>query len=34
MAVSGVKLPRRAVGPLPFGVVVLYHVNDHLPTAF
>ena len=34
MAVWGVKLNRRAGGPLLSGVVFLYHVNDHLQTAF
>ena len=34
MAVSGVKLIRRSVGPLISGMVVLYHVKDHLQTAF
>ena len=34
MAVWGVKLTRRAGGPLLSGMVFLYHVNDHLQTAF
>ena len=34
MAVSGVKLTWRAVGPLLSSMMVLYDVNDHLQTAF